>query len=50
MQIVTPSSLLTSSESRPPPIEPNTRPPASAAVSKMKTKRELEFQRDELST
>ena len=27
-----PWSLLTSSESRPPPIEPNTRPPASAAV------------------
>ena len=49
-----PWSPLTSSESRPPPIEPNTRPPASAAVSKMKTKWEVivncwEFHRDELS-
>ena len=49
-----PWSLLTSSESRPPPIEPNTRPPASAAVSKRKTKWEIlvncwEFHRDELS-
>ena len=49
-----PWSPLTSSESRPPPIEPNTRPPASAAVSKMKTKWKVivncwEFHRDELS-